>query len=241
MEPNKKYEQLIARFPDIKWGIEMEWENGTPGLYIKGNCDETGVSNLFLGTDLSVENGGGPKTKFSRLRLKVKGVGREFRTIRPWQQFPEREVKFALQCIRQYGWINKLCGLHFHTSGIPLTKEEYIQYVNLLQKQSAGIWEARANYCNFPDLLYSFMSSHHDAVPVLSIIQQGVTLPHAIKRRYNAFLGHLTTPTGALVDHFETRVFNMSTSFRGIHQSWVRIVNLLYKIKIEPTASDATV
>lgn len=242
---NIKYEELRSRFPTVKWGIEMEWE-GHAGLSLPGYnaaARDKGL-NLQLGTDHSVIGAGGPRTRKSKSRLNISGKGYELRTNLPWQVFPAQEIRHGLTVIHENGWINRRCGLHIHESGIPLTAEELRMFRHLLQKQAGGIWKARAHYCPFrPDACPTevFSNEHHAAVPVRKMSSPAQHSP--TQGQWDEFGGWttwLTSGMPATADHIEIRIFNMSSNFRGIHQAWVRVVNLLHQIKITPRASELT-
>lgn len=230
-----RHEALKARFPAMLCGLEMEYEQPYQDRQEVNHLLALRKLNLELGTDLSTKGEGGPKRPYWKpntgmtRRIAISGDGYEFRTKEPWVYFPGEEVKFVVQHIRSNGWVNRKCGIHYHVSGVPLNLDEYTYFLEILQKQKDGIWLSRASYCPFPSTP-GFQTAHHSAVQV-----REMAIPKPIHHRNGYgetfFVEHSKEPE--VTNRIEVRIFNMSPTFRGIHQSWVRVVNALYKTKIE--------
>lgn len=218
---------LKQQYPNLQWGIEMEVEGLDTFYHAFGfgsRFPKPVIGNLDLGTDMSVEGMGGPTLK-NNSRMNITGRGYEFRTRLPWTEFPTPEVQFVVQALKtQQVWINGCCGLHIHFSGVLMSLAQVQQLREKLLKHIKGVWYKRRTYCKADSLL----TAHHSGVSIRrmvngkdSLIITGSTPAERIAQY-------------SFVDWAEARVFNMSSSFRGIHQSWQRVINALYEVMVSP-------
>lgn len=223
-EKTQRLNSLREKYPLLRWGIELEvaGQHGWISKHLSNapTLPTRVVGNLELGRDTSPEGGGGPMLKSNR-RVDVYGRGYEFRTITPWEEFPILEINYIVELLKtQEIWINELCGMHIHFSGVQMTLAQVQLLRAKLLKHRQGIWRARRHYCTDEKDL----TEHYSAVSVRRMVCSGDSLIITVNTPKSRIALYNTA------DWLEVRVFNMSSSFRGIYQSWQRVINALYEI-----------
>lgn len=224
----------------IKWkfGIELEWagrmselslrqikarrpsekkKHGPPLWTVLAGIPEEEVKtlNLKLGTDLSA-------------KTEMQGKGYEFRTVRPFEELPEKEVKIATEFISRFGCISNQCGMHIHFSGKRLTYEEYLWLAREINRYK--VWKSRQGYCDLflgPDIVNGKreLPDNLDWVIGYRLDEYGKMTTSEVGCKYYP-VRIVSQPEG----HYEVRVFNGTKSARAVRHNFEFLQKLLSEL-----------